>query len=207
MITQRDRVIALPRKPTVASILDDYLSCKKKHDRVLTEVVEAIRLYFDRALGTVLLYRSERSQFEKTLHDAGSKVPMSQLYGAEHLLRLFGACSSCSPHVPCQSMTVERACAVKLPGLLGQADFSDTSEVQAVQARLGDILKYVAARAHICMLASDADKRRQVHRKTPRSVLLWAARLFATWKQQERQQGTAIVHFVAAAEASCTDSK
>ena len=105
------------------------------------------------------------------------------------------------------SMTAERACAVKLPGLLGQADFSDTSEVQAVQARLGDILKYVAARAHVCMPASYADKGRQVHRKTPRSVLLWAARLFATWKQQERQQGTAIVHCVAAAEASCVDSK
>lgn len=49
------------------------------------------RLYFDKALPLILLYRQEREQYER-LRAATSKgkefVP-SDIYGAEHLLRLF----------------------------------------------------------------------------------------------------------------------
>ena len=53
-----------------------------------------IRLYFDRALPTLLLYKAERPQFDE-LARLGAIKPMagwSDVYGAEHLVRLFGAC-------------------------------------------------------------------------------------------------------------------
>jgi mortality factor 4-like protein 1 len=41
------------------------------------------------ALGTLLLYKFERHQYEKYLDD-NPDADMSDVYGGEHLLRLFG---------------------------------------------------------------------------------------------------------------------
>jgi mortality factor 4-like protein 1 len=57
------------------------------------EVIEGLKLYFDRALGTLLLYKFERQQFLDLLKDKGESIRMSDVYGAEHLLRLFGRLS------------------------------------------------------------------------------------------------------------------
>ena len=43
--------------------------------------------FFDKALPAMLLYKSERQQFEQATVDGTSP---SSVYGAEHLLRLFG---------------------------------------------------------------------------------------------------------------------
>lgn len=43
--------------------------------------------YFDKALPAMLLYKSERQQFEELIIN---DVSPSSIYGAEHLLRLFG---------------------------------------------------------------------------------------------------------------------
>jgi mortality factor 4-like protein 1 len=57
-----------------------------------------VQAYFDRALGSILLYRMERKQFQdvKSKHE---DVPPSEIYGAEHLVRLFGASSLCWHHI------------------------------------------------------------------------------------------------------------
>lgn len=47
-------------------------------------------LYFDKALGNNLLYRFERPQLVEQRRLAKEEKPMSEIYGAEHLLRLFG---------------------------------------------------------------------------------------------------------------------
>jgi mortality factor 4-like protein 1 len=56
---------------------------------LLSEIIAGITLYFDKALGNNLLYRFERAQYVEQRRAAGDK-PMSEIYGAEHLLRLFG---------------------------------------------------------------------------------------------------------------------
>lgn len=56
----------------------------------LEGIMEGIQAYFDRALGSILLYRMERKQY----NDVKQKHPdtlLSEIYGAEHLVRLFGA--------------------------------------------------------------------------------------------------------------------
>ena len=56
---------------------------------ILNEVVEGIRVYFNKALGNVLLYRFERPQYSELKKKLAEK-DMSEIYGPEHLLRLFG---------------------------------------------------------------------------------------------------------------------
>jgi mortality factor 4-like protein 1 len=55
---------------------------------LLLEIISGITLYFDRALRNNLLYRFERAQYVKQKR-AHTEKPMSEIYGAEHLLRLF----------------------------------------------------------------------------------------------------------------------
>ena len=97
--------------------------------------MDGIKIYFDRALGTILLYRYERPQVYTSLfgqlftdqrcrfqyNEMKEKNPnkkMSEIYGAEHLLRLF----------------------VRLPYLLAQTTL-DESEMTHIQAKLGEFLK------------------------------------------------------------------
>lgn len=53
--------------------------------------MNGIVLYFDKALGNNLLYRFERAQYTDIRRKTAEVRPMSEIYGAEHLLRLFGA--------------------------------------------------------------------------------------------------------------------
>lgn len=58
-----------------------------RKDESVGEIVKGLICYFDKALPAMLLYKSERQQFEElTVND----VSPSTIYGAEHLLRLFG---------------------------------------------------------------------------------------------------------------------
>lgn len=54
-------------------------------------VVEGIKAYFDKSLGTELLYKFERQQYSDVLSNVNNQGKrMSDIYGIEHLLRLFG---------------------------------------------------------------------------------------------------------------------
>lgn len=64
---------------------------QEKEFKNVEGIMEGVQAYFDRALGSILLYRMERKQYQdvKAKHE---DTPASELYGAEHLVRLFGAC-------------------------------------------------------------------------------------------------------------------
>ncbi|KAJ3040571.1 Esa1p-associated factor [Rhizophlyctis rosea] len=110
-ITKNQQLVSLPRDVTVTQILNNFRDFLKEGERkskkgkqsedskakaleiarlddTINEVVDGLGLYFDKALGNILLYRFERQQYAEIKKQHPDKK-MSDLYGAEHLLRLF----------------------------------------------------------------------------------------------------------------------
>lgn len=66
-------------------ILDDVFTYRVTD--VVGEILNGLRCYFDKALPSILLYKKERLQYREAVSD---NISPSTIYGAEHLLRLFG---------------------------------------------------------------------------------------------------------------------
>lgn len=93
MITKNNKLVVIPAKHTVKSVLDDfneYLVEEFNDDRselsILHEITESIRQYFDQCVGTFVLYRYERPQHNDLI--SKQNVNFSEIYGAIFLLRL-----------------------------------------------------------------------------------------------------------------------
>ena len=94
-VTKNGQLVTLPRTPNVSEVLEDY----RKHlidtnnttidGQLLDELTAGLKLYFVKALGTRLLYRFEREQYAEAKIKYADKE-MSDIYGAEHLARMFG---------------------------------------------------------------------------------------------------------------------
>ncbi|KAJ7034745.1 MRG-domain-containing protein [Mycena alexandri] len=103
-VTKDNKLVTLPRSPTVEQLLKEFEAYLKEtkpphlKDPVgLTPtVVSGLQVYFDRSLANHLLYRFERPQYTdiRSQYITGQKViigqekEMSEIYGAEHLLRM-----------------------------------------------------------------------------------------------------------------------
>jgi len=123
-LTQHKKLLALPKpeSKTVEKIMDDFLNTKKKAE-VFAQVCQGLLVYFDRALPSILLYRAERTQYEK-VHQEFPNKRNCQLYGGEHLLRLF----------------------VRLPQLLTNTDL-DENETKQLCSRLQDFLRFLSKKS------------------------------------------------------------
>uniref|UniRef100_A0A3B4UZQ3 Mortality factor 4-like protein 1 n=1 Tax=Seriola dumerili TaxID=41447 RepID=A0A3B4UZQ3_SERDU len=94
LITRQKQLFHLPAKKNIETVLEDYANYKKakgnsdNKEYAVNEVVAGIREYFNVMLGTQLLYKFERPQYAEVLAEHPD-MPMSQVYGAPHLLRLF----------------------------------------------------------------------------------------------------------------------
>ncbi|XP_061426863.1 mortality factor 4-like protein 1 isoform X4 [Lethenteron reissneri] len=105
LITRQKQLFHLPAKKNVDSILEDYSNYKKSRgnsdnkEYAVSDVVAGIREYFNVMLGTQLLYKFERPQYADILADHPD-APMSHVYGAPHLLRLFVRIGSMLAYTP-----------------------------------------------------------------------------------------------------------
>ncbi|KNZ57565.1 uncharacterized protein VP01_2126g5 [Puccinia sorghi] len=91
--TEEPSGLPLPRSPTVKNLLEEYEEYAVNQSRIpqaqnlIKEVNAGLKVYFDKFLGHSLLYRNERQQYIDTRKKFKNKPP-SEIYGAEHFLRL-----------------------------------------------------------------------------------------------------------------------
>lgn len=102
-VTKDQKLVPMPAPISVTQFLDDYYESESIHRRpgsseadILEEVIAGVKEYFNKSLGRILLYRFERPQFyeaHKQLesgHGEHAGKTLCDMYGCEHLLRLFG---------------------------------------------------------------------------------------------------------------------
>ncbi|KAH3666131.1 hypothetical protein OGAPHI_004320 [Ogataea philodendri] len=94
-VTKKRQLVKLPSKNNVSKILTAYLTQLQLNvtngdDPELDNKLETVRslpIFFNNALGSLLLYRHERTQY-KSILDRFPDAEMCQVYGLNHLLRL-----------------------------------------------------------------------------------------------------------------------
>ncbi|RIB08992.1 MRG-domain-containing protein [Gigaspora rosea] len=122
-INKSQMLVPLPRKPSVTDIINNYKSWKheknKDSDGIAEEVSKGVCFYFNKCLGTRLLYQSERNQY-KEIRSKFENLENAQIYGAEHLLRLF----------------------VIFPKLMSNTNIGEET-LNALKEHLSDLLKYL----------------------------------------------------------------
>lgn len=138
-IVSQKYLVVLPRQPTVVDILRSYIEfiqqsnnnvvsnpnsassplVSNQPETVNSEVVLGLRAYFDKSIGTLLLYKFERHQYSEILKRFPNK-DMAEVYGVEHLARLI----------------------VKLPQLLSEVALEDEA-LQTVKNTAADLAKFI----------------------------------------------------------------
>jgi len=93
-IGRQRKLLHVPSRYTVDDLINAYYEARKGVDGETEEqllgaeeVCRGLKDYFNSTLGSQLLYKFERVQYADTLKE-NTGVPMAQLYGPVHLLRL-----------------------------------------------------------------------------------------------------------------------
>lgn len=126
LITRQKKLCKLPASVSVNQILDHYIGLKKNNkltvakENALIEVTNGFKEYFNVMLGSQLLYKFERPQYQQFLHENPGKE-LSSHYGFIHLLRLFA----------------------RLGGILIYTSL-DEKEMQLLLSHIHDFLKFMA---------------------------------------------------------------
>jgi mortality factor 4-like protein 1 len=120
IMKQKD-LIKLPRIPSVHEILTSYIhQYQENMNSQINEVILDLQNYFNKSLGILLLYRFERQQYREILKTYPNKK-LSEIYGVEHLLRLF----------------------VKFPQLLSSVEIEQQS-LEVIKLAITNLIKYIA---------------------------------------------------------------
>lgn len=132
-VTKEYKLVKLPREPSVTQVLEEWVKVRRNAPAT-REVAEALKTYFNAALPTILLYRTERMQYmEYCVKDgerASDALP-ADVYGAEHLLRLL----------------------LKMPYLLDSSSGVDREMMVRIAERVNDLAKHIQKNGRILLMA------------------------------------------------------
>lgn len=137
-VNRQKKLVNLPAKVPVNTILEDYMKHKSGNrntslskESAIQEVMAGLKEYFNVTLGSLLLYKFERMQYADILKEHPDK-PMSEIYGAPHLLRMFTRLGSMLAYTPL-----------------------DEKSIQLLHLHLQDFLKYMGRNAATLFSAQD----------------------------------------------------
>jgi mortality factor 4-like protein 1 len=123
-ITREKKLVPLPAATPIETLLQEFYTAKARrtsHERLYGEVCDGVKLYFNQALPTILLYKYERRQHREAKEKHKGQAP-HEYYGAEHLLRLF----------------------VKLPELLAKCNMQK-EHMTVLVSKLAELLKFLVS--------------------------------------------------------------
>lgn len=126
IVTKEHQLLQLPSKPSVNDIIKQYKQFVGRKGgsteaEIMDEFLSGLKVYFNRSLGNLLLYRFERQQYLNLTKDPEfNDRELSSVYGAEHLMRLM----------------------VTLPGLIAQTTM-DQQSVGTLKDHVEDFLKFL----------------------------------------------------------------
>lgn len=100
--------------------MKEYRSHSPTLADVLDEILDGLEKYFNASIGLILLYKFERLQYLNVIKNNTENRPMSEIYGMEHLLRLF----------------------TSLPGLIAQTSMDPVS-IKTIIDESKEILKFI----------------------------------------------------------------
>nr|ACO11643.1 Mortality factor 4-like protein 1 [Caligus rogercresseyi] len=140
-LTRQRKLVILPCRLNVDQIIQDYVksksgqskaASKNNRESAISEVMNGLKEYFNVMLGSQLLYKFEREQHADILREHGDSTPMSKIYGAIHLLRLF----------------------VKLGGMIAYT-LLDEKSIQLLTYYIHDFLAYMKKNASTLFMITD----------------------------------------------------
>lgn len=158
-VTKDSKLAAVPSPAPITKFLNEYYAFESNNRRpgspeadMLEEFIAGIKEYFNQALGRMLLYRFERQQ----LHDVRKQIgsghgehagkSFADMYGCEHLLRLFGECDGSEIYDLNTDWEVSLTCyAVSLPDLIAHTNM-DTQAISRMREELTKITQWLAKR-------------------------------------------------------------
>lgn len=152
-VTKDRQLVPLPHSIPITQFLNEYMSAEMPQRQpgsadadLLEEFIAGIREYFNKALGRILLYRFERKQYsdlykelEKGYGDLAGKT-LCDVYGCEHLLRLFGEWIAALP-----AWSVADVLAVKMPELIAHTNM-DLPATQRLREELTKLTSWLSHR-------------------------------------------------------------
>ncbi|EMC95094.1 hypothetical protein BAUCODRAFT_35082 [Baudoinia panamericana UAMH 10762] len=122
-VTKEQKLAPVPSPTPITQFLNEYerYAMNQPHIKpnsadadILEEVIAGVKEYFNKSLGRILLYRFERQQFYQThkLLEAGhgdyEGKSLVDMYGCEHLLRLFVSMPDLLAHTNMDAQSVSR---------------------------------------------------------------------------------------------------
>lgn len=154
-VTKENKVAPTPAPISVTQFLNEYNEAESLHRRpgsadadILEEVIAGVKEYFNKALGRILLYKFERNQYfdwHKQLekgHGEHAGKTLCDIYGCEHLLRLFGRILLLVNLVPLNFLT---PLAVAMPDLIAHTNM-DAQAVSRLREELSKMTQWLAKR-------------------------------------------------------------
>ncbi|WPH05026.1 MRG-domain-containing protein [Acrodontium crateriforme] len=120
-VTKEQKLAPVPSPTPVTQFLNEYNAAESNTRRpgsaeadILEEVIAGIKEYFNKSLGRILLYRFERQQFYdvhkqiESGHGEHAGKDLCDMYGCEHLLRLFVSMPDLIAHTNMDHQSVVR---------------------------------------------------------------------------------------------------